>query len=218
MGHSEHVGGLLFAHCLGTLSTSEATRTQLHLQSCALCAAQLCEVREDLSRLALALEPIQPPQLIRESLLHSINEINRFHSFHEPICKILECDALYAQNLLQMLNDRTIWDTCLEGSIRCITLESSTQAYLFSLEPGHLVPHDEGQQPTLLLLQGAVQDTYGRIFRAGDTLQLKADDHAELLVCHGPNLIYLARDPIEPNASSYPPPMHASPITNLNAP
>ena len=59
------------------------------------------------------------------------------------------------------------------------------------LQAGTPLPHEEGQSPTLFVLQGVAEDSGGTSYRPGDILQLRADDHAEITAAPGPDLICL---------------------------
>lgn len=191
----QHFDDVLFAFVLGCLSPAETTGVQVHMRSCRRCTQLLAQVRDDTAELAVALSPLPAPALIRESLMHSINEITRFYDLVEPVTQSLDCSEAEAQTWLAGLDEMARWDDSVDVGVSTQALPAATGplgACFMRLQPGTLVPHEEGASPHLIILQGTAQDSDGTTYRPGDLLVLRADEHAELCATAGPELIYLS--------------------------
>lgn len=193
MSDLQHFDDVLFAFVLGCLSPAETTGVQVHIRTCRRCTRLLAQVRDDTAELAVALAPLPAPALIRESLMHSINEINRFYDMVQPVSATLGCSEDQAQTWLDALDDMAQWDDTVDVGVSMQALPAPRRTSAFvRLQPGTLVPHEEGTSPHLVILQGTAQDSDGTSYRPGDALVLRADEHAELCATAGPELIYLS--------------------------
>lgn len=72
-GREDASHDLIGAYALGALDELESTRFERHLEECASCQAELAELREATSALALA-HAEQPPARLREDVLKGIDE------------------------------------------------------------------------------------------------------------------------------------------------
>lgn len=190
---SQHFDDVLFAFVLGCLSPAETTGVQVHIRTCRRCTQMLAQTRDDTAELAIALAPQPAPALIRESLMHSINEINRFYDLVEPVTHSLNCSTAQAHTWLAALDDMRLWDETVDVGVSTQNIPATNCASAFvRLRPGTLVPHEEGASPQLMILQGTAQDSSGATYRPGDFIVLRPDEHAELCATAGPELIYLS--------------------------
>jgi hypothetical protein len=194
---SAHPDAELFAYLLGTLSDADRNRVHLHVGSCSRCGAALAQVGEDTAQLAFALAPVAPPPLLRESLLHSLSEINRFTDLQPLLREQLGCSLDDAQLLIDALDDPGAWDDSHYTGVMVMPVPHVAHARFVRVVPGVSVPHEEGTSPRLLLLQGGCRDTEGVGHHPGELLHLQPDEHADLVATAGPDLIYLTVEPPE---------------------
>ncbi|HET6346522.1 MAG TPA: zf-HC2 domain-containing protein [Myxococcota bacterium] len=198
---SAHPDAELFAYLMGTLSDVDRNRVHLHVSSCSRCGAALAQVGEDAAQLAFALAPVPPAPLLRESLLHSLGEINRFTDLQPLLREHLGCSLDDAQLLIDALDDPGAWDDSHTTGVMVMAVPHGAHARFVRVVPGVSVPHEEGTSPRLLLLQGGCRDAEGVGHHPGEVLQLLPDEHADLVATAGPDLIYLTVEPPEAPAS-----------------
>jgi hypothetical protein len=194
---SAHPDNELFAYLMGTLTDIDNNRVQVHLGACSRCAAAVAQIGEDTAQLAFALPPVAPPPLLRESLLHSLGEINRFTDLIPRLRELLDCAVDDAQLLLDSLDDPGAWDDTPLTGVTLLPVPRQPHARFVRVTPGISVPHEEGTAPRLLLLQGACRDAEGVSHHPGELLHLQADEHADLVASTGPDLICLTVEPSE---------------------
>lgn len=190
-GHPEDA---LFAYQLGALNAEEANRVQNHLQTCVRCGSLLAQVGEDIAQLALTLPPVQPQPVIRESLLYSLSEINRFTELLAPLTEQLGKSAAETQTVLDRLDEPGAWS---EGDLAGVHLHPVNDipgATFVRLTPGTAMPLDETTRTTVLILQGTCRGTAGTMHNAGEVLQVQGDKPFDYIAMAGPDLIYLSRD------------------------
>lgn len=188
-GHPEDA---LFAYQLGALTADEANRVHTHLQKCVRCGSLLAQVGEDIAQLALTLPPVQPQPLIRESLLHSLGEINRFTELLSPLREQLGKSAAETQKVLDRLDDPGAWS---EGDLAGVQLHPVNDTHTFvRLTPGTAMPLDETTHSKVLILQGTCRGTEGTMHNAGDVLDVQGDKPFDYIAMAGPDLIYLSCD------------------------
>jgi hypothetical protein len=191
MDDTQHFDDVLFAFVLGSLSPAETTGIQVHLRDCRRCTQALRQVREDTAQLALALAPLPAPALIRESLLHSIGEIDRFYDWAAPVAEHLGCSTATARAWLDGVDEERLWQHGPDAGVMVLPLHADPSRQFIRLQAGTPLPHEEGQSPTLFVLQGVAEDSSGAFFRPGDIVRLRADEHAEITAAAGPDLICL---------------------------
>ena len=172
-----HVDEELPALALGTLPDAERGEIEQHVGACGRCALELQAVRELLSALPVAVEPVAPHAGTRARLLEAAST-GRLYRFAERAAELLGIAVERAHVWLDKLDDPESWlsfDIPGAGGIsfcvpeRSARLDGCAVAFL-RIKPGAQFPtHGHLAGERVLILQGGyVDDVSGIEYGPGD--------------------------------------------------
>lgn len=179
---------VLFFYVLGKLHEAHASAIDRHLTACRRCHKQRRLIELASADLALALEPVPVPHLLRESLLHSAREVHRLSDALPTLRYALRYSLAEAQQVLRVVDDPHHWQQ--EGGAWVLPLaqKAPRRAALVRLS---LVSHytlKPEQRARAWVLQGHARGSVRRL-GAGQAKQLRPGD--KLSAYPGPDLLVL---------------------------
>jgi hypothetical protein len=194
---TEHVLDDLHEYALSILEAERYQTVKAHLRECRPCTKALGILNDALSD-AVAPEQVTPATALRSRLLADISKIAPYSLYHDEMAKILlgSKDALQ-EELTAMPHPRS-W---VDGPIPrcrlfpCVAAAAPRDAIrtLVLMESGsHFPKHEHLGDETVLVLQGSLLHSDGKVSRPGEILHMaKGTSHA-FDVPEGLDLIYLA--------------------------
>lgn len=178
---SERVLELLPEYVLGTLSPDETAEVEAALDSSPSLAAEARAIGEAFDAMAAALPPVQPKSETKERLFQSLRGADRFLPFLDDLAGYFDLAAEKVRSLLALIDDPGAWKPGPVGGIRIIDFPGGPNAFApdtgFVYFPAGLeFPYHQHRGPELTyVLQGAIEDEDGTVYRVGEALFKDAD-------------------------------------------
>jgi putative transcriptional regulator len=195
-----HVDDLLPEYALGTLAVAERDDVDRHVHGCPTCAAELRATNETWASVALAIKPASPPSSLRARVLESIAggaSNGRFAQFVDQVKKMIDASRETVCKLLDSIDELTSWEAGPSESSKLMHLPAgpALAGHLVGfvrVEPGTEFPlHKHLGEETVLILQGALEDSDGSISRRGDVVHKEAGTEHSFRAIGKLPLIYL---------------------------
>lgn len=182
---------------LELLDEKDQTLAREHLASCAPCAAEYRLSSEVLANLAMSLPRTNPSPQVKERLLRSLGQTNRFEMFAERVAALIDVGLDKAREILARIDDHVTWTTTQLPGIFAYdpphgpAVADAVVGWV-RVEPGVEFPHHEHMgDEAMLIVQGSCVDSYGTVMRRGDLVRLAPGTHHDFKALPGPDFIYL---------------------------
>jgi putative transcriptional regulator len=171
-----HVDDRLPHLLLGTLEPSERALLDEHVGACAACADRLRGLGDAVASLAGAAGVAPAPAALRGRLLGSLGHLNRFAAYAPALAELLDRPLHETRRDLFDLSRTNEWEMELLPGMRIHPLrvgpaKAGSMALLACFAPGTGVPpHRHLGRETIQVLQGAFEESGGRVIGPGDAL------------------------------------------------
>jgi anti-sigma factor ChrR (cupin superfamily) len=150
----------LTLHALGLLEGDEAAEVEDHLAQCAVCEAEMRELRETAASVALAASAVEPPAHLRSKILDRATP---------QVWK--QWDSVAMAHMHVVRDGQGEWQRVREGVYAkqlYVDRARDSATMLIRMEPGSkYVPHRHGGPEQCFVLQGDIREG-DHVFRAGD--------------------------------------------------
>jgi hypothetical protein len=168
-----------------------------HLVDCGTCAAEYRISAEALASLAMTLPRTTPSPKVRERLLHSLAQTNRFEMFAAQVAALIDVGLDKAREILARIDDATAWAATQVPGIFAYdpphgpAVADAVVGWV-RVKPGHVFPeHEHMGDEAMLVVQGSCVDSYGTVMRRGDLIRLVPGTKHDFKAQPGPDFIYL---------------------------
>ncbi len=191
-----HVDDELLPYVLGITSEDQIRAVEEHVEGCTRCTHLLTECRDEVALLAVSVDPVVAPALLREEILHALGETSRFSGSTEAIAKHLHLNRSEVETLLDDLDNPGVWRRAPHSPAWLYTVEDHPEAAFLRIAAGCAVTGVE-RGVAGLILQGSCRDASGHIFGVGDNLTWisGAQETADFVAQAGPDFICLTYEP-----------------------
>ena len=156
----------------------------------------------ELESLVLAMSDVAavvpPPDALRTHLLASLDVTHRFDDLEGEVASLLDVDAEQAARFLLNIDRVEAWSPGPVPGVDIFHVEGGPQVTdavtgFVRLGRGAAFPeHEHLGDETVLVLQGALEDSHGRHVTAGEAAPMPAGSHHAFRVVSSVPLIYLA--------------------------
>lgn len=197
-----HMDDELLPYVLGIIGETQSRTVEDHVEGCTRCTHLLTETRDEVALLAVSLDPVVAPALLREEILHAIGEVNRFSGATDAIAERLHISRSEVETLLDDLDNPAAWQRDAQTPVWLYTVERHPEAAFVRTSPGCAVTGLQQHGGSGLILQGSCRDGAGRTFGVGDTLSWigAADEEVDYTAQSGPDFICLIYEPAPPKS------------------
>ncbi|MFZ5475645.1 MAG: cupin domain-containing protein [Myxococcota bacterium] len=161
---------VLVARALEELPPAEASAVDAHLAECEACRGACREIADALGAYALALEPSPPSPDLRGRIVGAARDTHV-----GAVARHFHLDADAARDVLAAAEDATRWVEGPVPSMRLYHLKggaptAGADCGLVRMERGAAFPeHRHVGVERVLVLQGAIHDSDGRVYGSGDS-------------------------------------------------
>ena len=187
----------LIAYVLDTANPAERTAIDRARRESPALRTQLRALENEFSDLALALPAAAPPPALRDRLLATVAETNRFERFQHQIAKCIDVSVAEASRLLAGIDRPESWVPGLIDGMELYHLEGGPQVAgaisgFIRLAAGTRFPqHRHLGEETIVVVQGQLREDDGQLFSPGEVATMSAGSEHAFSVPDGPDLIYL---------------------------
>lgn len=182
---------------LELLDDVDQQAAQAHLGDCGACAAEYRVSAEALASLAMTLPRTDPSPKVRERLLASLKETNRFEMFAAQVAALIDIGVDKAREVLARIDDATAWAATQVPGIFAYdpphgpAVADAVVGWV-RVKPGHVFPeHEHMGDEAMLIVQGSCVDSNGTVMRRGDLVRLPPGTKHDFKAQPGPDFIYL---------------------------
>jgi anti-sigma factor ChrR (cupin superfamily) len=169
-------GSRLIEYVLGVLDDEARAEMERELATSSRTERKRLELEEALASLALAAEPRQPGEGLRNRLLASLDPDTRFEGFVERLAVFLDLGADRVRRLLATVPEAPggSWQASGLPGIHLLPFAggpriATAECLLIQLEPGRIFPsHRHRGDEWGFVLQGSAEEDGGRRFEPGD--------------------------------------------------
>jgi putative transcriptional regulator len=182
---------------LELLEPKDQELARSHLVDCSPCAAEYRISAEALASLAMTLPRTNPSPQVRERLLKSLAQTNRFDMFVERVAALIDVGIDKAREILARIDVATTWsNTAVPGIFSYDPPHGPAVADAVvgwvRVQPGVEFPHHEHMgDEAMLVIQGSCIDSYGTVMRRGELARLAPGTAHTFKALPGPDFIYL---------------------------
>ena len=190
---------LLAEYVLGHLSESDAAAIEAEAANSAVLRSSIDEIAGLLTGVAFSLPEAGPSIAVRERLIASCENTNRFEQFASRVGELIDVAKDKAERLLAAIDSATSWG---DGPIPGMSLYhldggpsvSNAVVGFIRLEAGLGFPtHTHLGDEIVLVLQGRCTDEDGTVSEVGDEIvKASGTTHAFATDPDGPDFVYLA--------------------------
>ena len=191
-----HVDDELLPYVLGITSEDQIRAVEEHVEGCTRCTHLLTECRDEVALLAVSVDPVVAPALLREEILHALGETNRFSGAKSVIAKHLRMTRSQVETLLDDLDNPGVWRRAPQSPAWLYTLDEHPETAFLRVASGCAVTGVD-HSVAGLILQGSCRDAAGHVYSVGDTLSWisATRESADFVAQAGPDLICLTYEP-----------------------
>ena len=191
-----HVDDELLPYVLGITSDDQIRTVEEHVEGCTRCTHLLTECRDEVALLAVSVDPVVAPALLREEILHALGETNRFSGSTAAIAKHLKLTRAQVETLLDDLDNPGVWRRAENSPAWLYTVDDHPEAAFLRVSAGCAVAGVE-HGVAGLILQGSCRDATGHTYSVGDTLSWisATQEGVDFVAQTGPDFICLIYEP-----------------------
>lgn len=178
---SERVLGLLPEYVLGGLQPQEIAEVDAALTESATLRAELRDLQEDLTGLAVALTPVAPSPGVRSRLLASV-KAEQFAPFVDELAEFCDLAVGKMRAVLSKVSDAAAWGDEVLPGLHIIHFDHGPACFgvdtgLIRLAPDTAFPkHKHLGREVNYVISGALIDEDGAVYGPGTYLERAKDD------------------------------------------
>ncbi len=138
-----------------------------------------------------------PDAALRAALLGAARLEGRFARFAEMTARLLDVDEERARATLERIDDPSAWYTSALDFMDLVDLTGGPKVAqaitgFARIQPGAVFPeHEHHGEENIFVIQGSMEDSEGRVFRAGELATMPEGSSHHFSVRAGPDLVYL---------------------------
>ncbi|MEL6180607.1 MAG: cupin domain-containing protein [Myxococcota bacterium] len=188
---------VLIGYMLGDLQGAALEAFEARLEQDPELQRELDLLEETLCTMSDALEPMEPSPDARHRLMDALDPGARFEPWVERAAELLDLAVDKVRALFASIDNPDAGWILGPADSELLHLPTGPRfagvlAGFARVKPGVRFPyHKHNGREIVLVLQGALHDSSGRVFRAGDESIMDEDSEHDFVALDGPPLIYM---------------------------